>query len=73
MHPCTSAGLSVQMVEKYKDLIREMQYKEKKTILLGLVELHCDDMFRTLLRRADGIVSKLVARMAKEHNELNRE
>lgn len=63
----------MQMVEKYKDLIREMQYREKKMVPMGLVELHCDDMFRTLVRRADGIVSKLVARMAKEHNELNKE
>ena len=54
-------------------MIHDLQYREKRVIPLGLFELHCDDLIRSLVRRADGIINKLVARMAKDHAEANKE
>ena len=61
------------MVDKYKEITHDLQYRERKVIPFGLFELHCDSLLRTLVKKAEGIVSKLVTRMAKEHDEMNKQ
>jgi dynein heavy chain len=62
-----------EMVDKYKEITHDLQYRERKVIPFGLFELHCDSLLRTLVKKAEGIVSKLVTRMAKEHDEMNKQ
>ena len=61
------------MVARYKEMIRDLQYREKKVVPFGMFELHCDSLLRTLVRKAEALVTKLVTRMAKEHDEMNKQ
>ena len=40
---------------------------------LGLYELHCDELIRALVKRTDSICNKLLQRMTKENQELNKQ
>ena len=37
-----------------------------------MFELHCDELIRALAKRADGLRTKLLQRMSKEHQLLNK-
>lgn len=37
-----------------------------------MFELHCDELIRALSKRAEGLRTKLLQRMAKEHQALNK-
>ena len=37
-----------------------------------MFELHCDELIRGLAKRADGLRSKLLQRMIKDHQVLNK-
>ena len=37
-----------------------------------MFEVHCDDLIRALSKRADALNSKLLGRMAKDHQEENK-
>ena len=39
---------------------------------LGMFEVHCDELIRSLAKRADALCSKLLARMSKDHQEANK-
>ena len=41
-------------------------------IQVGMFELHCDELIRGLAKRADGLRSKLLQRMIKDHQVLNK-
>ena len=40
---------------------------------LGLYELHCDELTRALVKKTDSICNKLLQRMTKENQELNKQ
>nr|XP_008115484.1 PREDICTED: dynein heavy chain 7, axonemal [Anolis carolinensis] len=58
-------------VAKYQSIRDEIQYNSRKCIRLGMFELHCDELIRSLTKRADGICSKIIAKMFKDHQDLN--
>ena len=37
-----------------------------------MFEVHCDDLIRALSKRADALCTKLLGRMAKDHQEENK-
>lgn len=37
-----------------------------------MFELHCDELIRALAKRADSLRTKLLQRMSKEHQVLNK-
>ncbi|XP_054535145.1 dynein axonemal heavy chain 7 isoform X5 [Pan troglodytes] len=56
---------------KYQKLIEEIQYTSIKTIRLGMFEMHCEELIRALVKRADIICGKLLAKMFRDHQEVN--
>ncbi|XP_052236951.1 dynein axonemal heavy chain 7-like isoform X2 [Dreissena polymorpha] len=64
-------------VEKYHRLVEEITYNSikngrGKVLRLGMFELHCDDLIRALSKRADALCTKLLGRMARDHQEENK-
>ena len=59
-------------VRKYHKLVDEISYKSRKVIRLGMFEVHCDDLIRALAKRADGLCSRMLAKMSKDHQEANK-
>ena len=43
-----------------------------QVIRVGMFELHCDELIRALAKRAEGLRAKLLQRMSKEHQSLNK-
>ena len=43
-----------------------------QVVRLGMFEVHCDELIRSLAKRAEGITNKLLARMSKDHQEANK-
>ncbi|KAJ6652606.1 hypothetical protein lerEdw1_011258 [Lerista edwardsae] len=65
-------------VARYQNLRDEIQFTSRKVIYgvvncirLGMFELHCDELIRSLAKRADGICSKIIGKMFKDHQDLN--
>ncbi|XP_066476619.1 dynein axonemal heavy chain 7 [Tiliqua scincoides] len=58
-------------VAKYQNLRDEIQYTSRKCIRLGMFELHCDELIRSLTKRADTLCSKIIGKMFKDHQDLN--
>ncbi|XP_075385072.1 dynein axonemal heavy chain 7 [Tenrec ecaudatus] len=58
-------------IRKYQKLMEEIQYTSRKTIRLGMFEIHCEELIRALVKRADVICGKLIAKMFKDHQEVN--
>ncbi|XP_006878990.1 PREDICTED: dynein heavy chain 7, axonemal [Elephantulus edwardii] len=58
-------------IRKYQQLMEEIQYTSRKTVRLGTFELHCDELIRALVKRADIICGKLITKMFKDHQEAN--
>ena len=40
---------------------------------MGMFEVHCDELTRSLAKRADALCTKLLERMSKDHIALNKE
>ncbi|EDO45806.1 predicted protein [Nematostella vectensis] len=59
-------------VEKFAKLVDEIQYNSRKVIRVGMFELHCDELIRALAKRGDGLRTKLLQRMSKDHQVLNK-
>ncbi|KAL3855114.1 hypothetical protein ACJMK2_014343, partial [Sinanodonta woodiana] len=59
-------------VQKYSKLVEEITYNSVKILRLGMFEIHCDEMIRTLSKRADALNTRLLGRMAKDHQEANK-
>ncbi|XP_020612940.1 dynein heavy chain 7, axonemal-like [Orbicella faveolata] len=59
-------------VEKYAKLVDSIQYNSQKVTRVGMFELHCDELIRALAKRADGLRTKLLQRMSKDHQLLNK-
>nr|XP_051704293.1 dynein axonemal heavy chain 7 isoform X3 [Oryctolagus cuniculus] len=61
----------IEEIRKYQKLMKEIQYTSRKTIRLGMFEMHCEELIRALVKRADALCGKLIAKMFKDHQELN--
>ncbi|XP_072835621.2 dynein axonemal heavy chain 7 isoform X1 [Pogona vitticeps] len=58
-------------VARYQSIRDEIQYTSRKCVRLGMFEVHCDELIRALAKRADAICSKIIAKMFKDHQDLN--
>ncbi|XP_078184177.1 dynein axonemal heavy chain 7 isoform X4 [Callithrix jacchus] len=61
----------IDEIRKYQKLIEEIQYTSIKTVRLGMFEMHCEELIRALVKRADVICGKLIAKMFRDHQEMN--
>ncbi|XP_015421606.1 PREDICTED: dynein heavy chain 7, axonemal [Myotis davidii] len=61
----------IQEIRKYQQLIEDIQYTTRKTVRLGMFEMRCEDLIRALVKRAEVICGKLVAKMFRDHQEIN--
>ncbi|KAK1336499.1 hypothetical protein QTO34_002528 [Cnephaeus nilssonii] len=61
----------IQEIRKYQQLIEDIQYTTRKTVRLGMFEIRCDDLIRALVKRAEIICGKLIAKMFRDHQEVN--
>lgn len=39
---------------------------------LGMFEVHCDDLIRSLAKRAEALCQKLLGKMSEDHKEANK-
>uniref|UniRef100_A0A7M4ERW8 Dynein axonemal heavy chain 7 n=1 Tax=Crocodylus porosus TaxID=8502 RepID=A0A7M4ERW8_CROPO len=58
-------------IVKYQHLSEEIQYMSRKYIRLGMFELHCDELIRALAKRAEALCGKIIAKMFKDHQDIN--
>ncbi|XP_069052852.1 dynein axonemal heavy chain 7 isoform X2 [Lepisosteus oculatus] len=63
---------TMREVTKYQQLANEIQYSSIKVIRLGMFELHCEELIRALVKRAEGLCNKIVAKMMKDHQDINQ-
>ncbi|GAB1284962.1 Dynein, axonemal, heavy chain 7C [Apodemus speciosus] len=61
----------IEEIRKYQKLEEEIQYTSRKTVRLGMFEMHCEELIRSLVKRADVICGKLIAKMFRDHQEVN--
>ncbi|XP_074662516.1 dynein axonemal heavy chain 7-like [Tubulanus polymorphus] len=59
-------------VRKYQRLVDEITYNSRKIIRLGMFEVHCDELIRSLSKRAEALMTRLLAKMSKDHQEANK-
>ena len=50
----------------------QIQYKSVRVLRLGMFEIHCDELIRTLVKRADTISNLLLTQMLKDHISANK-
>ena len=61
-----------QQLIKYQRILSELQFDVSRTVPLGLFELHCDELVRSLSKKTEAICSQLLARMGQENQKLNQ-
>ncbi|XP_060113048.1 dynein axonemal heavy chain 7 [Heteronotia binoei] len=59
-------------VARYQNLRDEIQFTSRKCIRLGMFEMHCDELVRSLSKRADALCNRIIAKMFKDHQDLNQ-
>ncbi|XP_066544073.1 dynein axonemal heavy chain 7 isoform X2 [Amia ocellicauda] len=64
---------TMREVLKYRQLADEIQYGSVKVVRLGMFEVHCEELIRALVKRAEGLCDKIVAKMMSDHQDINRE
>jgi dynein heavy chain len=62
-----------RQVKVYQRLVKEITYNTAKVERVGMFELHCDEMIRTLAKRAEALLHKLLDRMLTEHFDTNKQ
>jgi dynein heavy chain, axonemal len=60
-------------VKKYQKLVRDITYNLNKVVRIGMFEVHCDELIRTLAKRAETILGKLLDRMLSDHFAINKQ
>lgn len=60
-------------LKRYQRLVKEISYNLEKVVRIGMFEVHCEELIKTLARRAEHIQNKLLERMLNEHFEINRQ
>ncbi|XP_069790705.1 dynein axonemal heavy chain 7 isoform X4 [Narcine bancroftii] len=63
---------TAQEIIKYLKLKEEIQYSSQKVVRLGMFEVHCDELIRALVRRAEALCEKLLNRISKHHQDANK-
>ncbi|NP_001355646.1 dynein, axonemal, heavy chain 7B isoform X1 [Mus musculus] len=61
----------IEEIRKYQKLEEEIQYTSRKAVRLGMFEMHCEELIKSLVKRADVICGKLIAKMFRDHQEVN--
>ena len=61
-----------QELKKFQRLSKEILYNVHKVVRVGMFELHCDELIRSLAKRAENLMNKLLERMLHDHFELNK-
>lgn len=61
-----------KLLLKHQETLRELQFDVQKTVPLGLFELHCDEVVRSLCKKTEVICSQLLTRMGQENQKLNQ-
>ncbi|XP_024258908.2 dynein axonemal heavy chain 7 isoform X2 [Oncorhynchus tshawytscha] len=59
-------------VTRYQQLADEIQYSSSKVVRLGMFEVHCHELVRALVKRAEGLRQHLVTHMLENHQEMNK-
>ena len=59
-------------VKKYQRLTKEITYNLQKVVRVGMFELHCDELIRSMAKRCENLMNKLLDRMLNEHFEMNK-
>ncbi|XP_067117728.1 dynein axonemal heavy chain 7 [Osmerus mordax] len=59
-------------VTRYQQLADEIQYDSSKVVRLGMFEVHSHELVRALVKRAEGLCQKLIARMLQDHQVFNQ-
>ncbi|VDP30406.1 unnamed protein product, partial [Schistosoma curassoni] len=57
---------------KYDRLVKRIQYESRRTICLGLFEVHCDELIRSLTKRAENISDRILERILEDHRIMNK-
>ncbi|KAM9486845.1 dynein axonemal heavy chain 7-like [Clarias gariepinus] len=57
---------------RYQELADEIQYDYSKVVRIGMFELHCQELIRVLVNRAEGLREKLVAHLLKDHQTCSK-
>ncbi|XP_041119882.1 dynein heavy chain 7, axonemal isoform X1 [Polyodon spathula] len=73
LHEKHSFKETVREVAKYQSLANEIQYNSIKMTRMGMFELHCDELIRSLVKRAEGLCDKIIAKLLKDHQDTNRQ
>lgn len=60
-------------LKRYQRLVKEITYNTEKVVRIGMFEVHCEELIKTLARRAENIQNKLLERLLNEHFEINRQ
>ncbi|XP_064167524.1 dynein axonemal heavy chain 7 [Anguilla rostrata] len=60
-------------VTRYQKLADDIQYNSAKVLRLGMFEVHSAELITALVRRAEGLCQKLVARMLEDHQIINHQ
>ncbi|CAF0812566.1 unnamed protein product [Didymodactylos carnosus] len=63
----------VREVKKYKAITDEIQYNLEKVVQCGMFEVHCNDLIRSLTKRAECCMGRLLERIVKDHRESGEE
>lgn len=60
-------------LKKYQRLVKEILYNSHKVVRVGMFELHCEELIRSLSKRAENLVNKLLEKMLSQHFETNKQ
>lgn len=62
-----------KQVKNYQRLVKEITYGLHKVARVGMFELHCDELIRTLAKRAENLLHKFLEKMLTLHFNINKE
>jgi len=60
-------------LKDYSELVKKIEYDSRRSIKLGMFEVQCDELIRSLGKRAQNICDKLLDRVIEYHRSSNRE